>query len=91
MALALRSSQLSAGETVCLVQDNHYTTYGSGGRNDGSEELPGLLLGRRATQPVTDFQVCDEASRHGQCRTYTTAHHQCRNHPFRDLSALRLP
>ena len=41
-----------------------------------------FLLGRRATQPVTDFQVCDEASRHGQCRTYNTAHHQCRNHPF---------
>jgi len=73
--IGLRSGQLSAGETVCLVEDNPYSTYGSG-RNDGSEDLPGLLLGRRAIQPVTDLQVCDEASRLGPCRAYYSGHHR---------------
>ena len=77
--VGLWGSQLSAGESIRIVQYHDDAAYGSC-RNQCAKELPAFLLLGCATQPVTDFQVGDETSGHGQCGADHATHYQGSHH-----------
>ena len=84
--VGLRGGQLTAGESVGLIEDDHHSAYGSC-RHQCAEELPRLLLGRRSAQPVANLQVGDESAGHRQSCTYHTAHDEGCQHAARTVQA----
>ena len=61
--IGLGSSQVAAGESVGLVEQDHHATHGSG-RHQRAEEFPCLLLLGSGAQPVAHLQVGDECAGH---------------------------
>ena len=57
--VGLRSSQLTRGKTVCLIEYHHDTDNGSS-RDQRTKEFPGFLLLRCRSEPVTNLQVGNE-------------------------------
>ena len=77
--VCLRSHQgILTRVSVSLGQQHDDCAYRQSG-NERAHELESLLFIRRRADPVTDFQIGDEAAGHGKCRTDDAAHHQCRD------------
>jgi len=77
--VGLWSGKLATGKAVGLVQHDHHADHRSSA-DEGTKELPCLLLTRCGAQPVTDLQVCDEAAGHAQRRADHTTHDECGEH-----------
>ncbi len=78
----MRCSELPTRETIGLVEHNHHTD-NSSCADDGTQELPRLLLSGSSTEPVTNLQVGDEATCHRQRRANHAAHDQRCEHARR--------
>ena len=74
--VGLRGHQGAFACVAVGVGEQHNDGAHGQGRHERAHELEGLLLEGRGADPVTDFQVGDEAAGHRKCRADDAAHHQ---------------